>query len=184
MASIAAVRNWRQVLISAPTGLFSGGTHRTALVIAVPLSFGRSVVAGRALFSASPCLARVACRSVAGNHRPRRERRSGWRHAGQVPGLQSASSTALGPSGGYQVSTGALCQSGNRARFSRVQNRAAAGKGCNRDQALSWSRHVAGPEGHIRINPRILPLPPPANRLAADVPMAPGRSPISGWSGR
>jgi hypothetical protein len=26
------IRNWRQVLISTPTGLFCGGTQRTALV--------------------------------------------------------------------------------------------------------------------------------------------------------
>ncbi len=33
---MVGLRNPRQVLISSPTGLFSGGTQRTALVIAVP----------------------------------------------------------------------------------------------------------------------------------------------------
>jgi hypothetical protein len=43
------------VAISAPTGLFSGGTQRTALVIAVPTSSKPS--SGRALNSprAKPC---------------------------------------------------------------------------------------------------------------------------------
>ena len=35
-AAIVGVRNCRQVAISAGVGLFSGGTQRTALVIAVP----------------------------------------------------------------------------------------------------------------------------------------------------
>ena len=43
---MVGVRNCRQVLISAPTGLFSGGTQRTALVIAVPTSVSPS--SGRA----------------------------------------------------------------------------------------------------------------------------------------
>ena len=34
---MVGARNCRQVAISAPTGLFSGGTQRTALVIAVPI---------------------------------------------------------------------------------------------------------------------------------------------------
>ena len=41
------IRNCRQVRISAPVGLFSGGTQRTALVIIA--SFSRSPSSGRAL---------------------------------------------------------------------------------------------------------------------------------------
>ena len=33
---MVGIRNWRQVVISAGVGLFSGGTQRTALVMAVP----------------------------------------------------------------------------------------------------------------------------------------------------
>jgi Lhr-like helicase len=41
-AARRACRKGRQVLISSPTGLFSGGTQRTALVIIARLSFSPS----------------------------------------------------------------------------------------------------------------------------------------------
>jgi hypothetical protein len=138
---IVAFRNFRQVLISAPTGLFCGGTHLTALVIAVRLSFAGLL---SRLASNVPGQVRVSqelhkedrrqSSPVKGTPVRLAPRRPGARPT--ISKLDRAWSLR-----GIPGLTGALCQSGNRCRF-------LSAKSCSRGHRLqSWIRLCHGPAG-------------------------------------
>ena len=142
-ARCVGVRNCRQVVISAPVGLFSGGTQRTALVIAVPTSF--EAVVGPRLDSRprrnrtrSACVEQVA--GIVAGERPagavgaaqaRREADDQQPHAILALGRQEGRHRRIEPSGlalpPCREKSRSRGQSGQSCGGSAVERRSAAG---------------------------------------------------------
>src|SRR5260370_14754166 len=111
MVAIVVDKNGRQALISAGSGLFCGGTQRTALLIRQSTSLKPS--SGRALYSP---LAKPYSSSVAYSRSPAKSRVKGRpvRLAPCRPGASPTISSAA--SGSPNDGTGELNHSGSRAR--------------------------------------------------------------------